>query len=62
MDRNEFDDLGPGDVIHNTNGTGWVVTANYGTLGVVVVRTLLIHNPPEWTLVAKARHQERESE
>lgn len=57
MNRNEFDNLDTGDVIRNWNGEGWVVTANYGTLGVVVVRTRLIHNPREWRLVEKAQRQ-----
>lgn len=60
MNSDDFDNLDTGDVIQSGNGEGWIVTANYGTLGVVVVRTLLIHNPPEWKLIQKAKRIQEE--
>jgi hypothetical protein len=62
MNRREFDNLSEGDIIRHVNdGQGWLVHANYRSGGVLIVRSLVAHNPDEWNLVGKARYTEGES-
>lgn len=55
MTPEQFEQLSEGDIVrHVHDWRGFVVHANYGKRGVVIVRTQLATIPSEWELVRKA--------
>lgn len=62
MNREDFDNLNTGDIIRHVDGSaGYTVHQNYLDGGVLVVRSLLAHNPAEWVLVGKAQYTKGET-
>lgn len=62
MNQDEFDNLSEGDIIrHVHDGQGWLVHGNYLHGVVLIVRSLVAHNPAEWNLVGKAQYTEGSS-
>ncbi len=52
MDEEKFKDLQRGDIIKNRGShKSYVITNNYGKIGIVAVRTLLATNAGEWDKV-----------
>lgn len=57
MNKTEFSQLREGDIVQGkSSGLGYVVVANYGN-HVIVVRSMEITNPDEWSLTQKAVEQ-----
>jgi len=55
MTDEEFDGLQAGDIIRHRNASqGYIVHSNYKSGGVLIVRSQLASNPPEWDLILKA--------
>jgi hypothetical protein len=52
MSREEFEKLGPGDMVRSENGESYVVTDRMGEAA-IAVRIALIENPDEWELAEK---------
>lgn len=51
MTKEEMRELKPGDIVQSlSDGSGYVVTANYGDR-ITAVKTVDITNPNEWLLV-----------
>lgn len=60
MEKEVFEKLDAGDIVRHKEGyEGYIVHGNYLRGGLIVVRSLLIHNPDEWDLLYKANHQHR---
>lgn len=66
MERNEFKNLQPGDIVRHKPGpypdsrTALIVTGNYGDR-VTAVQTHDLTNPSEWDLVLKVEHRAGET-